>query len=330
GSKTPLNIEKFPIVGFQKTHALNFLVTDSAAGATAMACGTKTYIGAIGMNGDTIPCKSILEIAEENKLATGVVVTSTMVHATPASFMAHQPLRGLYEPIAADIVESGVDFIVGGGKKYFDRRAMDDRNLYKELQQKGYQVNDYFRKNLERLTVDPSKNFAYFTADSDPLAYWQGRKYLPYASKLAVNFLEKKNENGFFLLVEGSYIDWAGHENDFNYLLSEIKDFDRAIGEVLSFASRNRETLVIVTADHETGGLAINPGSRFGKLKPAYTEKKGRAHTATMVPVFAYGPGAEQFSGIFDNTQMFYKLLRSYGFQVPSPFNVYPASGNIK
>ncbi len=331
GSKTPLNIEKFPIVGFQKTHANDLLVTDSAAGGTAMACGVKTNNGMVGMRPDSIPCKSILELAEDNELSTGMVVTSTLVHATPASFAAHQPLRGLYEPIATDIVNAGVDFLVGGGKKYFDRRLMDDSNLYQELEDKGYQISNYFKKNLEKVPINYNQDFVYFTADNDPLPCWQGRKYLPFASKLGVNFLEKKNDKGFFLMIEGSQIDWAGHENDPSYLKSEIEDFDKAIGEVLAFASLNRETLVIVTADHETGGMAINPGSKMRKLKPAYTAKKGRAHTATMVPVFAYGPGSEKFSGIYENTEIFFKMVEAFGFEPPETArpSTSPASGNI-
>ena len=131
-----LNLERFPVVGLHKPHAADNLVTDSAAGATAFACGVKTYNGAIGVNPEKQPVKSILEEAEERGMATGMVATSTIVHATPASFIAHQERRTMYEEIAADFLKTEIDFFVGGGKKYFDRREKDERNIYAELEKK--------------------------------------------------------------------------------------------------------------------------------------------------------------------------------------------------
>lgn len=314
-SKTPLNLERFPIIGFQKTHSASDLVTDSAAGATAIACGVKTFNGGIGVTPDSIPCTTILEHAEANGLSTGLVVSSTVVHATPAAFISHQASRAYYEAIAKDFLKTEIDFFVGGGKKYFDRRAMDDRNLYKELENKGYQVSDYFQKDLKSISLNFRENFAYFTADGDPLPYNLGRKYMPYATKLGVNFLDKHDDKGFFLMVEGSQIDWAAHANKINWMMQEVMDFDKAVGYVLDFAIQDKGTLVIVTADHETGGMAINKGSKRRKLKTAFTGTRARAHTAVMVPVFAYGPGAEKFSGIYNNTEIFSKMIEALGFE---------------
>lgn len=308
-----LHLEEFPVIGFHKSHSYTSLITDSAAGATAFACGIKTYNNAIGMDKDTLPCRSILEDAEANGLATGLVATSTIVHATPAAFIAHQDIRMMYEGIAADFLKTEIDFFVGGGKRFFDRRDQDDRDLYRELVDKGYYVSDYSRATLGQIKVDPQKNFGYFTADSDPLPIMAGRNYLPYASRLAAEFLEQHSKGkGFFLMIEGSQIDWAGHANEGKWLIQEVLDFNRAIGEVLAFAKKRGDTLVIVTADHETGGLALNPKSKFGRIKTAFTINN---HTATMIPVYAYGPMAELFSGIYENTEIHDKMYRAFGFE---------------
>ncbi|MEZ4988639.1 MAG: alkaline phosphatase [Saprospiraceae bacterium] len=302
----PLHLEQFPIIGFQKTFAASDLVTDSAAGATAFACGKKTFNGAVGVSADTLPCRSLMEEAIENGLATGVVVTSSLVHATPAAFMAHRPMRVQYEEIAEDIAYSGVDFLVGGGKRYFDRRKHDDRDLLAEMQLKGYMVNDYFGSELHRIQPDSARRFIYLTADDQPLPVSQGRNYLTYATQLGLDFLNKKaGDKGFFLLVEGSQIDWANHANEGKLAIQETLDFDRAIGKVLEFARQRGNTLVIVTADHESGGMAVQNGSKKERVKVAFTTN---GHTATMVPVFAFGPGAAQFSGIYDNTAIHDKI----------------------
>ncbi|MEO1714102.1 MAG: alkaline phosphatase, partial [Bacteroidota bacterium] len=134
-------------------------------------------------------------------------------------------------------------------------------------------------------------------------------------SALAPNFLDKHNEQkGFFLMIEGSQIDWGGHANDSEYIISEMLDFDQAIGQVLEFAEQDGETLVIVTADHETGGYAINPGSKMGEIKGSFTSGY---HTAALIPVFAYGPGAELFGGIYENTAIYHKMRDAYGWNLP-------------
>ncbi|MEM9846474.1 MAG: alkaline phosphatase [Bacteroidota bacterium] len=310
-TKKKLNIESFPVIGFHKSHSYDNLKTDSAAGATAFACGVKTFNGAVGMTSDTVACKTILEEAETNGLATGMVVTAPITHATPAAFIAHQPLRVLFENIAADFMETEIDFFVGGGQRYFDYREFDDRDLVEELRKNNYVVGSHFNSELSSYKMNPDKNFAFFTANADPLPVTQGRTYLPYASKMAMNFLNLHSDKGFFLMVEGSQIDWAGHANEGKLLVSEMLDFDKAIGHALDFARADGETLVIVTADHETGGLAINEKSKMRRLKLAFTTND---HTSTLIPVFAYGPQAELFSGIYDNTEIYYKMMNAFQF----------------
>jgi len=301
-----LNLEKFPVTGLMKTHSYDNLVTDSAAGGTAMACGVKTYNNGVGVDKDGIPVKSILEEAEEKEMMTGIVVTSALVNATPATFMAHQKLRAFTEPIAEEIANSGVDFLVGGGKKYFDRRSSDDRDLSKEMETKGYQVENFINnQKIQDVKIRPGKKFVYFTADDDPLSKITGRDYLPYASKMGAEFLKSRSENGFFMMIEGSQIDLGGHATNFKYVMSELQDFDETIKKILNFAEKDGETLVVVTADHETGGLSIKEGSKLKKIKSDFAY--GR-HTGTMVPVFAYGPGSENFTGVYDNTDLYRKM----------------------
>ena len=304
-------LERFPVIGFQKTYSADHLITDSAAAATAMACGKKTYNNAIGMDESGQSCQTILEEAEDRGLATGLVVTSSIVHATPASFIAHQKSRNFYENIAADFLNSKIDLFIGGGKQFFDRRDNDDRNLRAELEAQGVAVYDYFRDDIMKITPSTKKRFAFFTADNQPLPAFQGRDYLPRATRLSLEFLSQRSEKGFFLMVEGSQIDWSCHANQGKPLLSEMEDFDNAILQAYAFAKKDGHTLVIVTADHETGGLAINPGSKMRNLDLKFTTN---GHTGTMVPVFAYGPGAELFGGIYENTQIYFKMKEALGF----------------
>jgi len=299
-------------IGLQKTHSFNNLITDSAASATAIACGVKTYNAAIGVNKDTIPVKTILEEAEENGLKTGLVATSTIVHATPASFVSHQPLRSMYEYVADDFLKSVIDLFIGGGLKYFNSQRKKGKSIIPKLIQKGFTVSGVADDDLEDVDLRDANKFAYFTANDAPIPTATGRDYLPQASTIAANFLDRNSRGkGFFLMIEGSQIDWGGHANDSKYIISEVQDFDQAIGEILAFAKKDKETLVIVTADHETGGYAINPKSKRDSIVGAFTSSY---HTGTMVPVFAYGPGAELFSGIYENTAIHQKMRQALGF----------------
>ena len=310
-----LALSSFPVVGLQKTYSKSHLITDSGAAATAIACGEKTYNNAIGLSADTLPIKNLVEIAEEHEWMTGLVVTSTVVHATPAAFFAHEVYRGFYEQIAADMVESGLDFIVGGGRKYFRDRAFDDRNLLKEFESKGYEVSSFkYQKFKEGLEIEQFVPQIHFTAERDPLPRFQGRKYLPIASREAAKVLDKHAENGFFLLVEGSQIDYAGHSNNLEYLTTELEDFNETIQAVLDFAIDDGETLVIVTADHECGGMSFESKRRGEKLKVQFRSK---SHSSQLIPVFAYGPGSEEFRGIYENTDIFHKIAALVGFNQP-------------
>jgi len=300
--------ERVPVIGLHKSYSSDNLVTDSAAGATAFACGKKTYNGAIGVDPDTVACPTLLEFATEKGMATGLVATSTIVHATPASFFGHEALRSSYENIALQLAESKVDFFVGGGKKFFVQRKGDKRDLIKEMQAKGRQVQDFFDTAFSEAAIDPRKQFGYFTSNEDPLPVAQGRDYLVPATLASLEYLDQRDsENkGFFLMIEGSQIDWGGHANKSEYIISETIDFSNAVNKVLDFAAKDGETLVVITADHETGGYAIGYGSKQDSIIGAFTSDY---HTGVMIPVYASGPGSENFGGIYENTAIYDKIL---------------------
>ena len=306
-------LERFPIVGLHKPHGASDLITDSAAAATSFASGIKTYNTAIGVNADTVPVPTILEEAEDLGLRTGLVATSTIVHATPAAFYAHNKYRKNYEEIAVDILDDGVDYFVGGGKKFFDRRESDSRDLVDELTQLGYAVGDYLNDFNEFMLVAETKDkIGYLTADESPLPVAQGRDYLIDASMKGIDFLNRKSgDDGFFMMIEGSQIDWGGHANNSDYIITEFIEFSNLIDRVLDWAEKDGETLVIVTADHETGGYTIQPGSQMGDIKTAFTSDK---HSGDFIPVFAYGPRSELFSGIYENTAIYHKMREAYGW----------------
>lgn len=306
-----MNIEKFKSCGFSKTSASNHKITDSAAGATAFACGHKTYNGAIAVDDQKKSLPTILEMAEKMGMATGLIATCAITHATPASFIAHQPSRDMAEAIAADFLATDIDLFIGGGRNHFNNRK-DQQDLLKTLRERGYDVvTDQAALNAH----DPNKKLAALLAPNHLPKMQDGRgNYLSEATTLGINQLSQ-NKNGFFLMVEGSQIDWGGHSNDAAYILEEMRDFDKAIGIALAFAEKQGNTLVIVTADHETGGFALS-GNEDDKtnpnLSPGFVTKN---HTATMVPVFAYGPGAEQLQGVYENTEIFYVMKKTLGIK---------------
>jgi alkaline phosphatase len=291
-----LYLENFKQVGFSKTQSADKYITDSAAGGTALSTGVRTFNGAIAVDVNLNPLKTILEEAEEKGLSTGLVSTSAITHATPASFIAHQGARGSYEAIAADFLKTSIDVFIGGGYKHFAVRQ-DGRDLITELKEKGYQV----LRDINEIDKVKSGKLAGLTAPEHNGRVAERGDMLPRSAKTAINIL-KNNKKGFFLMVEGSMIDWGAHANNTGYVVEEVLDFDKTVGEALEFASKDKETLVIVTADHETGGLCNMDGDfNTGKVTAKFISTD---HTAVMVPVFAYGPGSEYFTGILNNTDI--------------------------
>ncbi len=302
-----LNAERCKYIGFSKTYSANNLITDSGAGGTALACGQKTNNKFIGMSPDSIPLNSILHYAEMYQKATGMVATCAITHATPASFVAHEPMRYNYEGIAADFLDTDIDVFIGGGLKHFTKRK-DNRNLVTELKSKGYDIV----LSLDKVKAYNGKKLAALIYDEHPPYFSKGRGDMLRQSTIKAIETLKKEKNGFFLMIEGSQIDWAGHDNNSDLLVEEVQDFDNTIGVVLDFAEKNGETLVIITADHETGGYAIIDGDlEKGEVKGEFGTDH---HSAVMVPILAFGPQAEKFIGFMENIDIFTKMYNAFGF----------------
>ncbi len=297
-----LQLERCTYSGFSKTYSSNNFITDSGAGATALACGVKTKNGMIGMGPDSIAVESILELSKKNKLSTGIVVACSVTHASAASYIAHQVNRDMNEEIALDYLKTNIDVFIGGGRKYFEDRT-DGRNLTNELKANKYQI----AYNIEEVKSQKSGKLAGLLYDDQNPGMPDRGTMLPDATTSAIDILGN-NKRGFFLMVEGSQIDWAGHDNNPKQIIKEVLDFDQTIGRVLDYAKKDGNTLVIITADHETGGMTILDGKfNSDNVKVQFSSKD---HSGVPVPVFAYGPGAENFSGFMENTSFKNKIER--------------------
>lgn len=286
--ESPNHFERANYIGLSKTYSASHKVTDSAAGGTALACGTKTKNGMLGLNADSIPVYSVLTILKEKGLSTGIVASCRINHATPASYYAHQPNRNMDAEILSDLYANGPDVFVAGGNKLLSIES---------LEKAGYKYVD----NISDLQKQEEGKVACVLATEDmPNALERGNE-ITLGTAEAIRLLEK-NKKGFFIMIEGSQIDWAGHGNQADYMLAEMQDINKVIGLCMDYADANPGTLVIITADHETGGTTI-----VGENKD-YKYSTGD-HTGAMVPVYSYGTGAENFSGIFENTTFKDKIL---------------------
>ena len=308
-----LHAQRLPITGIVKTHAEDDLITDSASGATAYSCGIKTKNGVIAQDSDGNECVTLLELSQKAGMKTGLIATSGVTHATPASFATHIDSRNKYSEIAEQLVESEVDVILGGGLEYFlpldsagSSRA-DQLNLISNFEERGYSIVLNRQAMIEE---DSDRIVGFFSPGGLP-----SKNRIPSLSEMTSKAVENlsSKENGFFLMIEGSQIDWGGHANNTPYVLREVKDFDDAIGVVLSFAEQNPGTLVIVTADHETGGMTINGVNRENTVVDIAWTSTG--HTGTPIPLMAYGPHAVEFSGWWDNTDIGKKVADLLGFE---------------
>lgn len=312
GADGYLNLQRMPVTGIVKTQSANSLITDSAAGATAYSCGMKTNNGMIAFLPDESHCKTLLELAEERGLSTGLVATSTITHATPASFAAHVKSRGNQVGIAEQYVNSDVEVFLGGGRQFFipqDQEGSsrkDNRNLIEEFETKGY---DYVSTAEEMKSSQSDKVLGLFA--NSGMESIDRTPSLAEMANTAITKLET-NPKGFFLMIEGSQIDWAGHENNVEYEIREMKDFDDAVKVALDFAVQDGETLVVLTADHETGGMTMmNSSDDPKKLRVEWVTDY---HTAVPIGLMAYGPQAIQFTGWNDNTDIGIKIAELMNF----------------
>ena len=259
------------LVGAQETYSWDpeESVTDSAAAGTAMAAGIKTYNGAISVDMDKNEVKTVLEEAKEKNKATGLVSTSQINHATPASFGAHDESRNNYNDIADDYYdemingEHKVDVLLGGGTSYFER---SDRNLTEEFQNDGYS----YVTSKDELAQDDNEQILGLFAPKGMDKAIDRTEDTPSLEEMTDAALERLSDDkdGFFLMVEGSQIDWAGHDNDVVAAMSEMEDFEKAYEAAIEFAKKDKHTLVVTTADHSTGGFAMGRDGEY-KWDPA-------------------------------------------------------------
>lgn len=296
-------LENAQATGLSKTWAVKKLVTDSGSGGTSLATGVKTVYHAVGVDPEGKPQTSLVDVAKELGKDAGMAVTCRLWDATPCDFCCHNIDRDKEEELVGDYPTSGVDFVFGGGAQKFTNRK-DGRDIFKELQKKGYHVSrtldDFFAYDKN------SRIFAVPYDKDTPLPDERG-DLLARASMKGISLMNQ-NKNGFFMMIEGSQLDDYGHFNQLDLLMKETLDFDQTVGEVMKWAAKDGETLVVVTADHETGGLTLVNGNKDeGRVECCFSTKD---HSGAMVPVYAFGPGAENFTGIFENTDVFKKIKK--------------------
>lgn len=296
-----LHLGMFRHIGLSRTEAEGADITDSAAGATAMASGRKTRNRYVGMDTAGRPLTTIPDTLQQYRIRSGIISCGDITDATPAAFYAHQPERSRSFAIAADLPGGNIDILVGCNRRSFTGNP--DTQLMAKLQQQGFRdVKDLeaFKQArsgkqlvlLDRAACKPVKN---------------GRGNMLQTSLQKTVELLSQNNGRFFIMAEGAQIDHGGHANDLPYVITELHDFDNAVGDALRFADRNGETLVVVTADHETGGLSLLEASAKRRTVRGHFSTKG--HTNLMVPVFAYGPGAAEFMGMYPNTDIYRKIV---------------------
>ena len=313
GANGTLNIDRMPYTGFAMTHSDDDLITDSAAASTAFSTGFKTHNGMIGVTPDSMKALTILEACQQMGMASGLVVTCEVTHATPAGMAAHVASRKQHDRIAEQYIDRRVNVILGGGLVYFlpksqpESKRQDEKNLIRLAAAKGYEFVD----TKDRLRKANSEYLLGLFAPKE-LTDGSQEPSLVEMTETALRLLARDSE-GFFLMVEGSQIDWRAHDNDENGVYKQTKQFDEAIGAAMDFVARDKHTLLVITADHETGGMALSGGDMNGKtVDIRWVSTK---HTGAMVPVYACGPGSDRFTGTFDNTEIPIRIASLLGIR---------------
>ena len=289
---------RFPYSGFSRTYSRNKYRTDSAAGGTALTTGHKVDNYHVNWGPDSTRYNTLFDDAKAQGMSTGFVVTSSVLDATPASTYGHVPYRKMFDTLSLQMAQCQHDVMIGGGRKYFfTQNRKDGLAPLDTLARRGYTVVNTV-DSMNRFSGDKLVALLY---DGDPLTAPARGNVLAQSAKKAIAMLSR-NPKGFALMIEGSQIDWACHNNDTAYLRAELADFEEMLHDVIDYAQRDGNTLIVVTADHETGGVTLPDGD----IEKGRNEVKflWGSHTGCMVPVFALGPGAQYFSGIQENTDI--------------------------
>lgn len=298
-----LNLDNMSHIGLSRTYATDELITDSGAGGTALAAGVKTAYSHVGTAADTTDLYSILVDAAKVGKKTGTVVTCHFADATPCDFCCHNEYRYNQDDLIADYVTCGVDYLAGGGLDWFTVKRKDGRDITKEMAAAGYTV----ALTEEELMQAELPVIGILSPDNLPVAQERGDLF----RRMVAQGLKElsANENGFVMMIEGSCIDDWLHGNDIEKAMEELLDFDRTLGDVLEFAAKDGHTLVVVTADHSTGCLTLQDGNlEKGEIGVFFASE---SHNGIAVPVYAWGPGSEKFTGIRENAE-WGQLVKSF------------------
>ena len=325
--------EQAPVVGLHETCSADNYVTDSAAGGTALATGTRTNNGYVGADPDGAQLTSVLRKAQAMGKKTGIVVNTTLTEATPAAFYAGVTSRKMVYDIAKQFTECDVDIAIGGGLGHFYNRP-DSLDLTATLIEKGYDVylhwetvlntesekfvgilplSDLHRREknhgrasaAEGQEVCLAAQMAAMNEETNAEHLSEPTVYLEKATAKALDVLSRDNKDGFFLMIESAIIDGYGHNNDGEGMVIEMKEFNCTLQKAIDYVNQHPETLLVVTADHETGGTGVYyNGHKPGNEGPLKMNFSTSGHTGTVVPVFAYGAGAENFAGVMKNTDI--------------------------
>lgn len=331
GPNERISVDKFPISGIVLTHSEDAIITDSASSATAYSTGKKTNNGALGTDKNKEVLENFTEIITKYGYVSSLISTSEITHATPAAFASHVDSRRKTDEISIQMMDSDVLTILGGGRHFFLPEEMggkrsDGLNLLEQVQSSHTLLTT--KAELDTFDFSNKGRLVGLFADEAlrDKETPENHVFEPTSSEM-LNFAINRSDQftsdgckGFFIMLEGSQVDWAGHANDLNYLKREMKDFDEAVNKALEFAINDQETLVIVTADHETGGLLIEPATPTNYTAPevkfSFNTGLGYgSHTGVPVPVYAYGPGSENFTGTLDNTDIFYAMIEALNLE---------------
>lgn len=312
----PTAFDRAQQVALLVTRSANNRVTDSAAAATALATGCKTDNGTLGVDPSGVPLESSMARAAAKGLATGIVVTSALQHATPGAFYAHVGDRGDMPAITRQLAAADIDVLIGGGRRWLAEPCDDGGTWFDAFVRRGYFVTDDLAQTH---SVGREKVLCAVAEKHLPKASERG-DFLPRATERALELLDAASAGrpqGFLLLVEGSLIDYALHAGDVGWTLDEMRDFERAVAAAMDFADRTPGTLVVVTGDHETGGLAISANKTdftLGENGLQY-HFSTTSHTATMLPVYLYGTGADRIGGVMENTELARRIMTLLGVE---------------
>jgi alkaline phosphatase len=314
-NKGDLNIFKMLNIGLSKTSSYDNYVTDSAPGSTSISSGVKTNNRFIGVDHTGAPLPLLPEFLEKKKIKTGLITCGDITDATPADFYAHQSERDDAVKILRDLKTAPIDILMGSGNE-----SLDNVDL----------LNEPGKEHINETVINQLQPQFTVVSSADSVKENENKKWVVIEKKAGLSMLKgrgdwlqksftktidilSKNKEGFFLMTEGAQVDYGGHANNLPYVATEVMDFDQVVGRALEFADKDGETLVIVTADHETGGLTLlggdySKGFVFGQFAT-------NDHTAIPVPVFAYGPRSQSFRGVYENTALLSKILSAFGIE---------------